>query len=165
MSGNHAAFVGKFRATVTDNADPQSLGRLRLSVPDVYGEQTSGWALPAVPYAGNGIGLFLLPPVGALTWVEFEHGDPDYPIWTGCFWSSGQRPPTPGTADKKVLKTDAATVSLDDTPASAALTLETSNGMKITLDSNGITIDDGQGGSVKLTGTKVSVNSGALEVT
>ena len=47
----------------------------------------SGWALPAVPYAGDGVGFFMIPPIGASVWIEFEHGDPDYPIWTGCFWA------------------------------------------------------------------------------
>ena len=25
-------------------------------------------------------------------WVEFEAGDPSYPIWVGCFWADGQAP-------------------------------------------------------------------------
>jgi len=36
------------------------------------------------------MGLFALPSVGAGVWIEFEHGDPDYPIWSGC-WN----PPPP----------------------------------------------------------------------
>lgn len=162
---SHASFLGKFRGTVTDNQDPQSLARLQVSVPDVFGEETSGWAMPASPYAGDGVGLLLLPPVGALVWVEFEHGDPDYPIWTGCFWAQGQLPAAPATPDKKILKTAAATITLDDTPGSAGVRVETDAGMKITIDTNGITIDDGQGARIELSGPKASVNGGALEVT
>ena len=162
---NGGRFVGKFRGVVEENADPRSVGRLRLSVPDVFGEETSGWALPAVPYAGDGVGLFLLPPKGALVWVEFEHGDPEYPIWTGCFWAEGQLPADPAVAETKVLKTDSSTVTLDDNPSAAKLVLETSAGMKVTLESGGITIDNGQGAKVEITGSKVSVNGGALEVT
>jgi len=43
----------------------------------------------------QGVGLFFLPPKGANVWVEFEGGDPDYPIWSGCFWSDGEVPAQP----------------------------------------------------------------------
>jgi hypothetical protein len=85
-------FWGKYRAQVASNADPYHVGRLKLSIPDVLGANTSGWALPAFPLAaagdepGSGVGLFLIPPKDAWVWAEFEHGDPDKPIWTGCFF-------------------------------------------------------------------------------
>jgi len=85
------AFFGKYRGRVLDNRDPLHLGRLSVSVPDVLGD-AMGWALPCVPFAGPGIGFLALPPVGANVWVEFEAGDPDHPIWSGCFWSPGQLP-------------------------------------------------------------------------
>jgi len=165
MNGQGPPFYGKYRGVVTDNRDPRSLGRVRARVPDVLGENESGWAMPAVPYAGNGVGLFLLPPVGALVWMEFEHGEADYPIWTGCFWAAGEVPASPAGPEKKVLKSDAGTLTLDDAPGGGGVTIETTRGMKITMDTSGIQIDDGQGGSVKLTGVEVSVNDGALEVT
>jgi uncharacterized protein involved in type VI secretion and phage assembly len=166
VNGQRPPFYGKYRGTVTDNRDPSSLGRLRAKVPDVLGEQQSGWAMPAVPFAGKGVGLFLLPPVDALVWVEFEHGDPDYPIWTGCFWgASDEVPASPATVDQKVLKTGAVTVTIDDSDGNAGITVETGDGAKLTLDSSGITIDNGQGGKITLDGTQVSVNDGALEVT
>ena len=64
--------------------------------------------LPRLPYGGNGVGLFLVPPTKANVWIEFEGGDIDYPVWTGCFWDLGQTPVVPGMAKKKVLKTDKA---------------------------------------------------------
>jgi hypothetical protein len=86
-------FWGKYRARVESNADPYHIGRLQLKIPDVLGTRTSGWALPAFPYAassltpGGGVGLLMVPPAEAWVWAEFEHGDPDRPIWTGCFFS------------------------------------------------------------------------------
>ena len=165
MNGQGPPFFGKFRGRVADNRDPLMLGRLRLKVPDVYGENESGWAMPALPYAGNGVGLFLIPPTDASVWVEFEHGDPDYPIWAGCFWAQGELPASPPVAEMKVLKTDTATVTLNDTPGAGGITIETQTGMKIKIDATGIEINNGAGGSIKLTGPQVSINNGALEVT
>ena len=56
------------------------------------GTGTQSWAYPSVPYAGLQTGFYAIPPVGANVWVEFEGGDPDHPIWTGCFWGPGEAP-------------------------------------------------------------------------
>jgi uncharacterized protein involved in type VI secretion and phage assembly len=159
------AFYGKYRGVVADNRDPLMLGRIKARVPDIYGDEDSGWALPSTPYAGDGVGLFAIPPTDASVWIEFEHGDPDYPIWTGCFWAQGELPVTPATPEKKVLKTDVGTITLDDTPGAGGITIETQAGMKIVMNTTGIEITDSQGGSIKLSGPQVSVNNGALEVT
>jgi len=158
-------FYGKFRGVVTDNKDPMMLGRIRAKVQDVLGDNDSGWALPCMPYAGSGVGLFLLPPVNASVWIEFEHGNPDYPVWTGCFWAQGEVPASPAVPEKKVLKTDAGTITLDDTPGAGGITIETGAGMKIAITTSGIEINNGQGASAKLSGPKVSLNDTALEVT
>jgi uncharacterized protein involved in type VI secretion and phage assembly len=165
MSGQGPPFHGKYRGIVVDNRDPLMSGRVKARVPDVLGDEESGWAMPCVPYAGDGVGLFLIPPTGASVWIEFEHGDPDYPIWSGCFWAQGQVPASPAAAEMKVLKTSVGTITLDDTPGAGGITIETTAGMKIVINVSGIEIDDGQGGSVKLSGPQVSVNDGALEVT
>ena len=94
------SFFGKYRGRVIDNRDPLRLGRLSVEVPDVLGP-AFGWALPCVPYAGPGVGFLATPPTGANVWVEFEAGDPDRPIWSGCFWGPRELPPEavdPGVA-------------------------------------------------------------------
>jgi uncharacterized protein involved in type VI secretion and phage assembly len=163
-NGSGPPFYGKYRGTVSDNQDPLMLGRVKVQVPDVLGDQESGWAIPCVPYAGDGVGLFLIPPVGANVWIEFEHGNPDYPIWSGCFWAQGQLPATPAVPTTKVLKTDVGTLTIDDLPGAGGITIETSVGMKIKINVAGIEIDNGQGAKIKLTGPQVSINDGALEV-
>jgi uncharacterized protein involved in type VI secretion and phage assembly len=164
MSENGMAFYGKYRGVVSDNRDPLMLGRIKARVPDLYEGEESGWAMPCVPYAGNGVGLYLIPPERAAVWIEFEHGDPDYPIWSGCFWAQGELPATPAQPEIKVLKTGVGTITLDDTPGAGGITIETTAGMKITIDVTGIEIVNGQNASVKLSGPQVSVNNGALEV-
>ncbi len=166
MSGK---YYGKYRGIVTDTQDPLMTGRIRAKVPDLLGEQESGWALPCLPFAGTGMGLFALPAVGASVWIEFEQGDLDYPIWTGCWWGSSKDLPQGAASPpfkKTILMTEGGnSVTLDDTPGSGGITLETSGGQKITLSASGIEIDNGQGGKISISGLQVSINDGGLEVT
>jgi uncharacterized protein involved in type VI secretion and phage assembly len=161
-------FFGKFRGTVTDIQDPLMIGRVRANVPDVLGDLESGWAMPCAPFGGSGMGFFALPTVGAGVWIEFEHGDPDYPIWTGCWFGSVADMPSELLAPpyKKVLiKTEGGNkIVIDDTPGVGGITLETSGGQKIVLSATGVEITNGQGAKIKMTGPQISVNDGALDV-
>ena len=157
-------FFGKYRGTVANNIDPQQMGRVQVNVPSVLGGGSLSWAMPCVPYAGPGVGFFAIPPNGANIWVEFEGGNPDYPIWSGCFWGLGEVPAIPAIAEMKVFKTDTCTLTLSDIPGIGGVTIETSSGMKIVLTATGLEINNGQGGVIKMTGPQVSVNNGALEV-
>ena len=156
---------GKYRGKVENNVDSRNLGRVQVSVPAVLGDGRDSWATPCVPYAGDGVGWFAVPPVGANVWVEFEGGDPSHPIWTGCFWGDGETPASPAVAEKKVIQTDVGTITVNDTDGAGGITIETRDGMKLQIDSNGIELNNGQGASIKLSGNQVSINDGALEVT
>jgi uncharacterized protein involved in type VI secretion and phage assembly len=162
-------FLGKYRGIVTDIQDPLMTGRVKAKVQDVLGEDESGWALPCAPFGGSGVGFFALPTVGAGVWIEFEHGDPDYPVWTGCWFGSTSDMPsallTPPYKKVMLVTEGGNKITIDDTPGAGGITLETSGGQKLVLSSTGVTLDNGMGGKIELTGPKVSVNSGALEVT
>ncbi len=82
-------FYGKHRGFVVENDDPEQLGRLRLKIPSVLGnEVVTGWAMPCLPYGGSdNLGLLFIPEIDAGVWVEFEEGDLEFPIWVGAFWS------------------------------------------------------------------------------
>ena len=85
-------FYGKYRGTVVNNVDPMQMRpHSGASCPTCSGSMPSSWAMPCVPLAGMQMGVFAVPPIGAGVWVEFEQGDPDYPIWTGCFWGIAGR--------------------------------------------------------------------------
>lgn len=159
-----STFHGKYRGSVANNVDPQQMGRLQVIVPAVLGEGSLSWAMPCVPFAGPGKGFFMLPPVGAKVWIEFEGGNPDYPIWAGCFWGLGEVPAAPAVEQMKVIKTDLATITLNDLPGVGGVTIELSTGAKIELKATGVEISNGQGGTILLQGPRVSVNNGALEV-
>src|SRR4029450_11270491 len=79
-------FYGKHRGTVENNLDPVGQGRIQVRVPAILQDSSLSWAIPCGPYAGPGVGFFMTPPIGAQVWVEFEGGDPEYPIWSGGFW-------------------------------------------------------------------------------
>jgi uncharacterized protein involved in type VI secretion and phage assembly len=163
-------FVGKYRGVVSDNQDPLMIGRIRARVPDVTGQAESGWAMPCAPFGGSSTGFFAVPAVGAGVWIEFEHGDPDYPIWAGCWWGvATELPPKllapPPPSNKVMIRTEGGhSLLLDDTPGTGGITLETSEGAKITVNGSGIDITNGMGATVRLTGPQVSVNEGALDV-
>lgn len=156
-------FYGKYRGVVTDNRDPSMLGRIRAKVPSVFGEQETGWALPCSPYAGKGVGIFFIPPIGANVWIEFEEGNTDNPIWSGCFWNIGEAPQMPALPDVKIIRTDFANITLNDIPGINSITIETKNRLKIVMDVTGIELSNGAV-KVKLTPASVSINDGALEV-
>lgn len=161
-------FFGKYRGQVQNNVDPMMLGRLQVSVPAVLGEGRLSWAMPCVPYAGDGVGFFAIPPVGANVWVEFEAGDPDYPIWSGCFWGTGEVPAQPALPFVKVLQTDSIMLKLDDTPGAGGFTLEVSppvapGTITIACTMSGVEISVGAA-RIAMTPASVSINDGALEI-
>ena len=73
---------GKYAGTVFDNNDPKTLGRIKAYCPDAgFDKFPTDWAYPNFPLPG----IWYTPPVGTKVWVEFEAGDTNVPIWTGCF--------------------------------------------------------------------------------
>ena len=88
-----AKFFGKYRGVVTNNVDPLQTGRIRAQVPDVFGNNQSGWAMPCVPCGVSKKVASSLPKLGDGVWIEFEQGNPDHPIWTGCFYGSAAETP------------------------------------------------------------------------
>lgn len=86
-------YFGKYRGVVTENHDPEQTGRIRATVPDVLGEVETSWAMPCVTLPLSDDVGSALPAIGANVWIEFEQGDPEYPIWSGCFFSSSSETP------------------------------------------------------------------------
>ena len=74
-------FYGLYRGVVASTADPLNKGRLKLTVPQVLGTETTGWAWSR----DNSSSRHQVPVVGQGVWVMFEGGDPSHPIWVGTF--------------------------------------------------------------------------------
>ena len=73
-------YFGMYRATVINNIDPMQSGRIQVIVPDAGGLTPSTWAMPCVPVAGIQSGMYAVPPISSGVWIQFESGDPDYPV-------------------------------------------------------------------------------------
>lgn len=86
------SWFGKYRALVSNNKDPEYMGRIKVRCPKVLGEYESAWCTPCVPMAFNDGGLFYVPNVGETVWVEFEEGNPSKPIWVGSWWIPRRTP-------------------------------------------------------------------------
>lgn len=163
-------YLGKYRGTVAQNIDPLRIGRLQVTVPDVSGVAPSSWAMPCVPVAGLEMGVYVVPPIGAGVWVEFEHGDPDYPIWVGCWWGSTAEVPktasltTPGTPVLVVQSPSQHAIVVSDLavpPMLAGGILLKSGASVVTLDPSGVTITAPK---LEINGLTI-VNKGALTIT
>lgn len=139
-------FYGKYRGIVVDVNDPDNLGRITAQVPEILQQETSPWALPAVPFAGPAHGLVLIPEVGDGVWIEFEAGDPSRPIWTGGWWAKDELP-APGGTQARVLVT--------------------STGHKLVLDDQNkeIHLVHSGGAEIKMTDSDISLKIGNTEIT
>jgi len=163
-------FFGKYRGVVLNNIDPMQIGRLQASVPDVS-VIPSTWAMPCVPWAGIATGVFTVPPIGAGVWIEYERGDPDYPIWVGGFWGTAAEVPVmaravpPGLAGLTIQTTLKNGITISDTPGpTGGILMQTTTGAMISISDIGIVISNGKGAIINMTGPTVDVNVGALTI-
>lgn len=156
-------FYGKYRGTVDNNADPRMMGRVMVTVPNVSAA-SGAWALPCVPVAGAMMGMYAIPPVGASVWVEFEQGNPENPIWSGCFWSSAIS--SPAEISSVVLRTgNGNQIIISDTPgAQGGIIIKSMNGASVIVNDAGISLDNGKGATITMVGQTVNANNGAFTV-
>lgn len=159
-------FFGKYRGKITANQDPLHQGRIQVTVPAVFGEEQIAWALPCTPYAGHNIGFFTIPPIHTNVWVEFEAGDPNYPIWSGCFWANNQLPAAARVdePDKvQVLKTDGITLVWSNL-GNKGVSLVVENPvldrkLKMILNADGIELNNADDTTVKIKADQIELKN------
>jgi uncharacterized protein involved in type VI secretion and phage assembly len=164
-------YYGKYRGTVLNNIDPLQIGRLIVQVPDVEGLAPSTWAMPCFPITGRQMGAYMIPQIGAGVWVEYEQGDADYPIWSGCWYGSSTEVPKLALAGNPlspniVLQSGLQnSIAISDLPGPlGGIMLRSTSGASIIVNDAGIFIQNGQGASVDMVGPEVTINNGALVV-
>jgi hypothetical protein len=179
-------YFGKYRGVVLDNIDldPEFLGcgRVLVEVPQVPGSVLN-FAMPSVPYAGIEVGFWMIPPIGANVWVEFEGGNPNFPIWSGCFWELGEFPFAEALnpldpAMVKIIRTDAVTMVMNDTPVEGGYFLEVTAPavefpITVAMDSIGVQINNGvanvlmvpeEGITLEVAETVIAMTEVAMEI-
>src|SRR5262249_33250566 len=147
---------------------------LLVTVPDVLGHNVSSWAMPCLPLAGNNMGLYTVPPEGAGVWVEFEQGDPNYPVWVGGFWGTAAEVPALARAvppDTQAITLQTRTkngIVISDArqrgSIQGSILLQTASGAAISISDEGIEITNGQGAVISLKGNTVAINGDALTI-
>lgn len=129
---------------VTNNDDPDGLGRVKVKFPWLADDEESTWARVASPMAGSNRGFYFLPEVNDEVLVAFEHGDIHRPYILGALWSGEDRPPKPSSAVldgsgqviERIIKSRAGhTIVLDDTAGGGGITIVDRAGNKIAIDS------------------------------
>jgi hypothetical protein len=172
VGGTGRKYYGKYRGVVLDNVDPMQIGRIMAIVPDVSSLLPTTWCMPCVPAAGLQAGMLAVPSIGAGVWIEFEQGDPDYPIWTGCFWGSPAELPVlthlspPGLSSLTFQTTLQNGIVINDVPSPAGgIILKSATGAFIIVNDTGIYLSNGKGATITLVGPTVAINIAALVVT
>ena len=175
-SNSERKYWGKYRGTVVMNVDPELRGRLLCLVPDVLGPVPSTWCEACVPLGGPPgppMGTYMVPPIGTGVWVEFENGDPDHPIWTGCRVATGGVPPLalagnpadPNICIQSLLQHSLMISDLPPSPVTGGIILKSTTGAMIVVNDSGIYISNGKGATITMVGPSIDFNLGALTVT
>jgi uncharacterized protein involved in type VI secretion and phage assembly len=165
-------FFGRYKGTVVTNIDPLHTGRILVTVPDVLGNDPCLWAESASPLAGTAMGLYFVPPIKSGVWIEFQQGDIDYPIWTGCWRGSTVDAPPIVTVDPPVTPpivlgtTGQNFIKISDVPGpTGGILIQSRSGASISVTDAGIIISNGKGATITMiAGPQVDINRGALTV-
>jgi uncharacterized protein involved in type VI secretion and phage assembly len=169
----HGVYVG----VVTDNKDPEKLGRVKVKIPILDDQNAMDWARMTTLMAGKDRGTLFVPEVGDEVLVAFHMGDIREPIVIGSLWNTKDSPP-PGKDDKnnirKIKSRGGHEIIFDDKDMDGKITVQTKDGHKLELldkidtiklqDNNGqnsLTIKGGTSGEIEIKSgaTKIMINN------
>lgn len=164
-------FFGVVIGVVTNNKDPDKLGRVKVKFPWLSDTDESYWARVMTPMAGNQRGLYLLPEVDDEVLVGFEHGRVEYPYVLGALWNGKDKPPETnddGKNNKRTFKSRSGMIlRFDDTQGSEKIEINSADGKAlITIDSaqSKITISADADITIESTKGKVVIKGKGIEL-
>jgi uncharacterized protein involved in type VI secretion and phage assembly len=176
---NYGVVIG----VVTNNQDPESLGRVKLKFPWRDASDESNWARVATLMAGNDRGTYFLPEVGDEVLVSFDHGDITQPYVIGALWNGKDKPPeknSDGKNNTRMIKSKSGhKIILNDEQGKEKIDITTKAGNQITLDdsagnekiqikdktgSNSIVIDAAQNSISLSSKMKISIQAQMIEI-
>lgn len=170
---------------VTNNQDPEGLGRVKIAFPWRGVKDESYWARIASPMAGNGRGMVFFPEVDDEVLVAFEQGDLNRPYVVGGLWNGKDKPPETNSDGKnnirKIRSRSGHEVIFNDDGAGKKEKIEirTNSGHKIVLDdsagaekieitdktgSNSILIDSVQNSVAVTSSMKLKIKANVVEI-
>jgi uncharacterized protein involved in type VI secretion and phage assembly len=168
---------------VTNNQDPEKLGRVKVVYPWLSDSEESHWARVATLMAGKDRGSFYLPEVDDEVLLAFEHGDVRFPYVLGALWNGKDTPHydnADGKNDKRVITSRAGhEFVFDDNDQKGQVVIHTKKNHTITLDdsaggekisivdktgSNSVEIDSVQNSIAVKSAMKLTIESQVIEI-
>lgn len=124
-------------AIVTNNDDPDKLGRVKVTFPWSESQETD-WTRVVSPYAGAERGFFHIPEIGDEVVVGYQQGNPDRPIIVGSVYNSQHKPPA-GTGEegnnvKSFMTRSGHELVFDDTDGAEKITITAKDGSHVVID-------------------------------
>jgi uncharacterized protein involved in type VI secretion and phage assembly len=167
-AGQHESdrIYGVVVGIVTNNQDPDGMGRVKVKFPWLSDQDESWWARIATVMAGSGRGSYFLPEVNDEVMVAFEHGDVRFPYVLGALWNGKDSPPTTnsdGQNNIRVIKSRSGhVVRLDDTNGNEKIeVIDKTGSNSITIQSSDNSITITANGTVKIVGQSIQITSQA----
>ena len=167
--GYGGRFYGAYPALVLDVRDPDNQGKIKVGLPwspDPGGSSYQVWARISTLMAGNNQGSWFIPDVNVEVLVIFMGGDPRHPVVIGALWNGQDTPPqsmdSAGSNNiKKLRSRNGVAITLDDTPGSESLTLQTPGGQTIAMQDGpgSIMIQDSNGNSIQMNSSGITINT------
>jgi uncharacterized protein involved in type VI secretion and phage assembly len=160
---------------VTNNQDPDGLGRLKVKFPWLSDTDESYWARLVTPMAGKERGLYFLPEVDDEVLVVFEQGDVRFPYVIGALWNGSDAPPLKnddGKNNLRIIKSRSGHVirlndedgkekiEIIDKSGKNSLVFDTANNAITITSEKDITLSATKG-TIKLDAQKVEIKSSA----
>jgi uncharacterized protein involved in type VI secretion and phage assembly len=168
---------------VTNNQDPEKLGRVKVKYPWLSDSEESHWARMAALMAGKGRGSFYLPEVDDEVLLAFEHGDVRFPYVIGMLWNGKDTPRYDngdGKNDQRVITSRSGhELIFNDNDQQGKVTIHTKKNHVITLDDSAggekiSIVDKGGGNSIEIdsvqnsiaikSGVKLTIESQTIEI-
>lgn len=166
-----ARVSGVVVGVVTNNQDPEGMGRVKLKFPWLSDEDESNWARVATPMAGKERGFYFLPEVEDEVLVAFEQGDVRFPYVVGALWNGKDAPPASnedGKNNVRVIKSRSGhVVRLTDEDGKEMIEIidkSTKNTIRIDTSKNTITITSDKDIVLSAAQGKITLDAQEIEV-